>query len=347
MNEEGIWECGIIPVGSCHNAVMSNFCSWMSLDRCRWCVAIALLFLSACATPPPAPPLAVVPPPVVLAPAPVAETAAAPPPAVAAPAPAPKKVPRLGLALGGGAARGFAHIGVIQVLEEAGIRPSLVVGTSAGSMVAAFYAHGKTGAQLQHIAESMEEAALTDWTVPLLGRGMMRGDALARYVSYQVGAQRIEDAKLPLGIVATDLRTGEGMLFRRGDMATAVRASSAVPSVLEPVRIAGRDYVDGGLVSPVPVRYARQMGADVVLAIDISSPPEDNPASDMLKVLLQTFSIMGKSINHFELAQADVVVRPALSGIGSAEFAARRRSIEAGRAAMRQALPKLRAALDK
>ena len=124
------------------------------------------------------------------------------------------------------------------------------------------------------------------------------------------------------------------MLFQRGDIATAVRASSAVPSVFEPVRINGRDYVDGGLVSPVPVRYARQMGAEVVLAIDISSAPEYGNTNDMFQILMQTFTIMGKSINSFELRDAEVVVRPALGNVGSAEFSARRRSIEAGRAAM-------------
>ena len=263
------------------------------------------------------------------------------------PPPVPKRPPKLGLALGGGAARGFAHVGVIQVLEEAGISPSLVVGTSAGSLVAAFYASGKNGAQLQRVSETMDEAALTDWTVPLLSRGMMRGDGLARYVAAQTGGRKIEDLPVPLGIVATDLHTGQGVLFQRGDIATAVRASSAVPAVFEPVRVAGRDYVDGGLVSPVPVRFARQMGADVVLAVDISSAPESNKANDMLQVLLQTFTIMSKSINAFELKEAEVVVRPALQGVGSAAFSERRRSIEAGRAAMLQALPALRKALER
>ena len=256
-----------------------------------------------------------------------------------------KRVPKFGLALGGGAARGFAHVGVIQVLEEAGIKPDLVVGTSAGSLVAAFYASGKNGAQLQKTAETMEEATITDWTVPLLGRGMMRGDGLARYVNKQTGGRRIEELKMPLGIVATDLRTGDGVLFQRGDLGTAVRASSAVPAVFEPVRIGNREFVDGGLASPVPVRYARQMGAEYVLAIDISSPPETGKTGDMFDILMQTFTIMGKSINNFELRDADLVVRPALGNVGSAEFSARRRSIEAGRAAMLQALPKLKLAL--
>ena len=261
--------------------------------------------------------------------------------------PAAKKIPKLGLALGGGAARGFAHIGVIQVLEENGIKPDLVVGTSAGSLVAAFYASGKTGAQLQWLADTMDESQLTDWTIPFMSRGILRGEALGRYVNSQLNGAKIEDLKMPLGIVATDLQTGDGILFRRGDIATAVRASSAVPSVFEPVRIGNKDYVDGGLVSPVPVRSARQMGADIVIAVDISSRPEDAKTSDMLKVLLQTFSIMGKSISQLEMAQAEVVVRPALPDVGSAEFTARQKSIEAGRAAMRLALPALKAALAK
>jgi NTE family protein len=292
----------------------------------------ALLLLAACATvPPPAKPAA-----------PVTQSTA---PEAPAPAPPPKKIPKLGLALGGGAARGFAHIGVLQVLEEEGIKPALVVGTSAGSVVASFYASGKTGQQLQWLADTMDETQFTDWANPFSGRGMLRGEALGKYINSQLNGMKIEDMKMPLGIVATDLRTGDGILFRRGDVATAVRASSAVPSVFEPVQIGGKDYVDGGLVSPVPVRYARQMGADLVLAIDISSRPEDAKTTDMLKVLLQTFSIMGKSISQLELAQADVVVRPLLPDIGSTEFSARKKSIEAGRAAMKQALPQLKALL--
>ena len=258
----------------------------------------------------------------------------------------PKKPLKLGLALGGGAARGFAHIGVIQVLEEAGIRPSLVVGTSAGSLVAAFYASGKTGAQLQQIAETMEEATFADWTLPVFSRGMLRGAALARYVSAQINGRMIENMPMPLGIVATDLNSGQGVLFQRGDTATAVRASSAVPALFQPVKISGREYVDGGLVSPVPVRYARQMGAELIIAVDISNPPEGNAANDTLQILMQTFSIMGKSINSFELREADVVVRPSLSGVGSSDFGSRRRSIEAGRVAMQTLLPQLRALMN-
>ena len=258
---------------------------------------------------------------------------------------APKVPPRIGLALGGGAARGFAHVGVIQVLEEAGIQPQLVAGTSAGSLVAAIYASGKKGDELQRVALTMEEAAIADWTLPIFSRGMLRGEALARYVNNQVRSRLIEDMPMPLGIYATDLKTGAGVLFQRGDTGTAVRASSAVPAVFQPVKISGRDYVDGGLVSPVPVRAARSMGAELVIAVDISSPPEGSVTDGTLEILLQTFSIMGKSINSLELRDADVVVRPTLTGISSGDFSARRRSIEAGRTAMLAALPQLRTAI--
>ena len=271
-------------------------------------------------------------------------TPQAPPPA-APPAPPPPqppvlRPPRVGLALGGGAARGFAHIGVIQVLEEAGIPIDLVAGTSAGSLVAALYAAGRNGAMLARVALAMDESAITDWAFP--GRGLIRGEALARYVREQTGGKLIEQLPLPLGIVATDLDNGQAVLFRRGDVGAAVRASSAVPAIFQPVKIGTREYVDGGLVAPVPVRFARQMGADLVIAVDISSPPDGNATGDPFKLLLQTFAIMGRSINQFELKDADVVLRPRLVGVSSADFTARQRAIDAGREAALAALPLLR-----
>ena len=271
--------------------------------------------------------------------------AAVPPPAVVVPPPRVPTPPRIGLALGGGAARGFAHIGVIQVLEEAGIRPDLVVGTSAGSLVAALYASGKSGTELATLALAMDESAITDWSFP--GRGLIRGEALARYVREHTGGRTIERMRLPLGIVATDLDSGAAILFQRGDTGAAVRASSAVPAVFQPVRIGEREFVDGGLVSPVPVRFARQMGAELVIAVDISTPPDGAATSDLFKMLLQTFSIMGRSINQFELRDADLVLRPALAGVTSADFTARAKAIQAGREAALRQLPELRARIAK
>ena len=263
------------------------------------------------------------------------------PPPAAAPQPAPTlRPPRIGLALGGGAARGFAHIGVLQVLDEAGIRPDLVVGTSAGSLVAALYAAGRNGAALARLALQMDESAITDWAFP--GRGLIRGEALARYVREQTGGKPIEQLPLPLGIVATDLDSGQAVLFQRGDVGQAVRASSAVPAVFQPVKIGTREYVDGGLVSPVPVRFARQMGAELVIAVDISTAPDGQATGDAFKLLLQTFAIMGRSISQLELKDADLVLRPRLPGMSSADFSARQRTIDAGRDAALAALPALR-----
>jgi NTE family protein len=286
----------------------------MNRRRSLHALSAGLLALAGCQTPP------VVPPP---------------------PLPKPPVRPlRIGLALGGGAARGFAHVGVIQVLEEAGIKPDLVVGTSAGSLVAALYASGKNGAELARLALAMDESAITDWSFP--GRGLIRGEGLARYVRDNTGGRTIEQLALPLGIVATDLDSGEGVLFQRGDLGAAVRASSAVPAVFQPVRIGTREYVDGGLVSPVPVRFARQMGAELVIAVDISTAPDGNPTGDMMRLLLQTFAIMGRSINRFELKEADVVLRPKLRGQSSADFTLRRQTIDAGREAATAGLAPLR-----
>jgi NTE family protein len=297
----------------------------------RALAAAALLALSACATAPGDGPGA----PVVQG-APVGAA-----PAASAPVVVPKRPPRIGLALGGGAARGFAHIGVIQVLEENGIKPDLVVGTSAGSLVAALYASGKGGAALAQLADAMDESTITDWAFP--GRGLIRGEALAKFVRDNTGGKAIERMPLPLGIVATDLDNGQAILFQVGDVGTAVRASSAVPAVFQPVKIGSREYVDGGLVSPVPVRFARQMGAEMIIAVDISQAPEGAATGDAMRMLLQTFSIMGRSINNFELREADVVLRPKLAGVSGADFAARKRNIQAGRDIATAMLPEIRA----
>ncbi len=267
-------------------------------------------------------------------------------PAVVAPQPvAIKRPPKIALALGGGAARGFAHVGVIAALEEAGIKVDMVLGTSAGSLVGAIYASGKNAAQLQEIALKMEEAEITDWTLPFFNRGILRGEALSNYINRQVNNKLIESLPMPLGIVATDLKSGQGVLFTQGDTGRAVRASSAVPSIFTPVKIGDREFVDGGLVAPVPVKYAKQMGAELIIAVDISAAPEGNASDGTVAVLLQTFAIMGKSINEYALQGADVVVRPELVGVKSGDFTAKRRAIDAGRQAMQRMMPQLRAAI--
>ncbi|MGV3654915.1 MAG: patatin-like phospholipase family protein [Noviherbaspirillum sp.] len=260
----------------------------------------------------------------------------------AAPAAAPVK-PRIGLALGGGAARGFAHIGVIKALEAQGIVPDIVVGTSAGSLVGALYAAGNNGFALQKLALEMDEAAISDWSVPLFAKvsGVLKGEGLQHYVNKALKNQSLENLKIPFGAVATDLSSGQPILFRRGNAGMAVRASSAVPGVFQPVRIGSHTYVDGGLVSPVPARFAREMGADFVIAVNISAQPEAQPDASSVDMLLQTFAIMGQSLNQHELKEADIVIRPQLNSMKGSDFASRNLAILAGEQAATAALPQI------
>ena len=317
---------------------------------------LSLLLLSGCQTIPPAPPKT----------SPGAETPAAessrapadtepgaivskPEAPVVSPTPAPAPAPvakplKIGLALGGGAARGFAHIGVIKVLEANGIYPEIVAGTSAGSLVGALYAAGNNGGALQKLAMEMDEAAISDWSVPFFSNssGVLKGEGLQQFVNRAVHQQPIEKLKLQFGAVATDLKSGQPILFRRGNTGAAVRASSAVPGVFHPVRVGNIDYVDGGLVSPVPVSFARKMGAEFVIAVNISAQPDAQPASSTFEVLLQTFAIMGQSLNQYELKQADVVIRPELATMKGNDFNGRGTAIIAGEKAALAVLSEIR-----
>lgn len=285
------------------------------------------LFLLAACTVPPKAPEPVQPPPV--------QVPEAPPPAPIVIAP-----PRIGLALGGGAARGFAHVGVIKALESQGFKPEFVAGTSAGSLVAALYAAGNSGFDLQRIALDLDEKAVSDWTLP--NRGFIKGESLQNYVNAKLANRPIEKLPLPLAIVATDLASGESVVFRRGNAGMAVRASSAVPGVFQPVAIGGREFVDGGVTSPVPVRAARELGADFVIAVDIGKRGTDVTLKDTVDVLLQSITVMGRVIAAQEGQAADVVISPDTSRIATTSFESRNLAILEGEQAAMAALPRLR-----
>jgi NTE family protein len=246
--------------------------------------------------------------------------------------------PIIGLALGAGAARGFAHIGVIKALEAQGIRPDIVVGSSAGSVIAALLASGATGNDLNRLALNLDEATIADWGLPFAGRfgGLIKGDALQNMVNREVQNKSIEQMRIPLGIVATDLQSGKGVMFRSGNTGLAVRASCSVPGVFQPAVISGKEYVDGGLVAPVPANYARQMGATLVIAVNISSEPGHQDASGTFGVMQQTIAIMQRSINQYELKNADIVITPLLKQMSSGDFKSRNAAILAGEVAAQE-----------
>ena len=230
----------------------------------------------------------------------------------------PKPKPVIALALGGGAAKGFVHIGVIKALEAQGIVPDMVIGTSAGSLVGALYASGKSGFELQEMAIPFDKWQFVDWGMP--NRGLMKGEALTRFVNSAVGGRAIEKFPKTFGAVATDLQSGEPVVFRSGDAGLAVLASSSVPLAFQPVSIRGRQYVDGGLTSPVPVRLAYEMGATFVIGVDISDKPASGSINSTMGVALQTLAIMGQMIRRYELPVADVMVRPDIVRLGSVDF---------------------------
>lgn len=264
----------------------------------------------------------------------------APPPARIDPVVPPVKI---GLALGGGAAKGFAHIGVIKMLEANGFKPEVVAGTSAGSVVGALYASGLDPFQLQEKAVALDEASIRD--VRLFSGGLVQGQKLQDYVNEKVGKRPIQKLKLPFAAVATQLATGERTVFVHGNTGQAVRASSSVPGVFEPVVIGTASYVDGGVVSPVPVDAARNLGADFVIAVDISSKASGKTPAGMLGIVNQSISIMGQKLGEQELARADIVIRPKVNDIGAADFTQRNNAILEGEKAALAAMPQIRAKL--
>lgn len=251
--------------------------------------------------------------------------------------------PKVALVLGGGAARGFAHVGVIKMLESQGIVPDLIVGTSAGSVAGALYAAGYSGFALQEMTFDLDRAAFADWQ--WLNRGLLKGQALQDFINAKIGGRRMENLKKPFACVAAKLRTGEGVLFQRGDVGLAVRASSAIPGVFMPAVIDGEEYIDGGTVSPVPVRYAKELGADVVIAVDVSAPVAEAPEDSTLQTVLKAFDIMGNALRKTELPLADVVIAPNVNGIRAADFESKQKAILEGERAALAAVPKIRAAI--
>lgn len=242
--------------------------------------------------------------------------------------------PVIAFALGGGGAKGFAHIGVIKVLESHGIHPKIVTGTSAGSFVGSLYASGMTPYKLQEVASAMKESDVRDIT--LSSQGFVVGQKLQDYVNQLVQQKPIEKFPIRFAAIATQLDTGKKTVFNHGNAGQAVRASCSIPNIFVPATIAGKRYVDGGLTSPIPVVTARDMGADIVIAVDISARPKAG-AGGVFGVLDQTINIMGQKGIDSELANANVVISPDVGAVGILDLNSRQQSIlEGERAAQGQ-----------
>jgi NTE family protein len=305
----------------------------------RWLLIASVTFqLTACNTPQPQIPEVVVAPPI--------KPADLHPDKLPQPETNKRRPPlKVALVLGGGGARGFAHVGVIKVLEAQGIVPDIIVGTSVGSAVGALYAYGYNGFQLQEFSIPMREGTVIDWSWP--NRGIFTGQSLEEFINRMVKQSPLEKLPRTFAVVATDLKTGEEIIFRTGNTGMGVRASCAVPGLFQPTVINGRSYVDGGLVKPVPVSEARLLGADFVIAVDISNKPENNLTESTTDVLMQTFDIMSQTINRYELPKADVVIRPVTKNIDQGSLDDRHAAILEGEKAATAAMAEIKTKLQR
>lgn len=248
---------------------------------------------------------------------------------------------RVALVLGGGGCRGHAHIGVIRALERSGLKPDLVVGSSAGSLVGALYAAGKTGEELEHYGRTVSANLLREWIFPRLG--FFGGNAIKRFVDGHAGVRSIESLPMRFAAVATDLKTGALVVLDTGDLGSAVQASASVPGLLEPVRIGGRMLVDGNLSAPLPVIEARRLGARRVVAVDVMLSPDEANLADPFDAIYQAFSILTRRVATEETAVADVLITPKSLRHGEMSAATSKALVGAGEQAARDAMPALRA----
>jgi len=258
------------------------------------------------------------------------------------PTPKPAKI---ALVLGAGAARGFAHLGVLKVLESNKIPIHMIVGTSAGSFVGSLYAYGFNAFELQKLSFGIERDDIIDFTIP--DNGFIKGEKLEAYINRIVRNTPIEKLRIPFYAVAADLRSGREVVFGIGNTGTAVRASCSIPGIFVPAVISGRMYVDGGVVSPVAVEAARKLGADVVIAVDLSGGAEASAPTGTIETILQSISIMYSKLAAIQLAKADAVIRPKVAYIGSADFSRRHEAVLEGEKAALEALPNIQETVKK
>jgi len=258
------------------------------------------------------------------------------PPPVVQPPPKPAKI---GLVLGAGSSKGFAHIGVLKILEANKIPIHMIVGTSVGSVVGSLYAYGLDAFQLQKMSFSIEKGDVVDLTLP--DNGFIKGEKLEEFVNKTLKYSPMEKLRIPFYAVATDIQNGQEIVFGRGNAGTAVRASCSIPGVFRPVKIGDKMYVDGGVVSPVAVDAAKRFGADVVIAVDISAGVEQTLPGNTIETILQSINIMYSKLASVQLSRADAVIRPKVGHIGSADFSKRHEAILEGEKATLEALPKI------
>ncbi len=256
-----------------------------------------------------------------------------------------KKRPVVGLALGGGMARGCAHVGVLRELEKNQIPIDLIAGTSVGSLIGGAYAAGLSPDQVEQLALKISWNDLGRVTISKLG--FYNSERTEDYVRKHFPVTEFEQARIPFGAVATDLQSGKMVIFTEGSLPLAIRASCAMPVFYTPVTVNGRMMVDGGLVGHIPGSVARLMGADVVIAVDVNSQhlPIPQP-THMFTVMSQALAVMGRSAVQYLYEDADVVVRPQIEHVRPDDLSKAAEMIAAGEEAARRVIPKIKRMME-
>jgi NTE family protein len=257
----------------------------------------------------------------------------------------PPRPAKIALVLGAGASKGFAHIGVLKILETQKVPIHMIVGTSVGSFIGGFYAYGYDAYELQTMAMSIKKDDVIDLILP--DNGFVGGARLRSYVNGNVLNTPIEKFRIPFYAIATDIKTGEEIVFGSGNAGMAIQASCSVPGVFQPTRFSGKTYVDGGVVNPLPVDVARRYGADVVIAVDISSSLDTNVPTSTLESILKSVGVMYGKMSLAQIAKADIVITPNVSFVGSSDFTKRHEAILEGEKAALTALPRINAILGR
>jgi NTE family protein len=254
---------------------------------------------------------------------------------------------KVALVLGGGGARGFAHVGVIRVLEQEKIPIDLIVGASAGSLIGVLYADLHDSFELESVAWQVEKDDIFDWSILGSTRGPVTGKALEEFVGRHVKSRSLEALPVPFAAVATDLKTGEEVVLDHGPVGPAIHASSAIPGVFRPVVLGGRTLVDGGVVNPIPVSVARARGATVVIAVNIGMELADEEPGNAASISLRSLALLTKALARLKAADADVVIAPKVGESSSFDFTRKKELMAAGVAAAREAIPAIRAAIAR
>jgi NTE family protein len=263
------------------------------------------------------------------------------------PPPVPPKPATIAVVLGAGASKGFAHIGVLKVLEAQNIPIHMVVGTSVGSLVGSLYASGKTAFELQGIAMKMERDNIIDYDWKIWKGGLIKGEKLENFINVNIQNTPIEKLKIRYYAVATNASTGEEVVFARGNTGMAVHASCSVPGVFQPLKIGNSTYVDGGVVSPVAVDVARRNGADIVIAVDISGGINTDVPSGIMDTMRKSVAIMYARIAEYQIKNADIVIRPNVRNIGSTDMDKFNEAIFEGEKAASAKMPEIQKIIDR